>query len=117
MNSFDEIIDMRIINALKTARDWADGKVTVGDARKASLGAIAAARDKPNAVIVAIARSAGHAVATAHMADHSLRAAAYAIKAIELSGESIEDERNWQNLQLPLEIRDLVLTARKKINQ
>jgi hypothetical protein len=46
--------------------------------------AIAVANESSsNAVSVALARAVGHAVATAHMADHSLRAADYALKAIK----------------------------------
>ena len=54
----------------------------------------------------------GHAVATAHMADHALGAALYALKAIQQSGNSIDEERKWQNEQLPIEIRDLILKTR-----
>ena len=54
----------------------------------------------------------GHAVATAHMADHALGVALYALKAIQQSGNSIDEERKWQNEQLPIEIRDLILKTR-----
>jgi hypothetical protein len=47
------------------------------------------------------------------MADHSLGAAWYALKAVKNAGKSIDAERNWQNEQLPSEIKELVLTARK----
>lgn len=60
-----------------------------------------------------MARSVGHAVATAHMADHSLGAAWYALKAVKNAGKSIDAERKWQYEQLPSEIKKLVLTARK----
>jgi len=53
-------------------------------------------------------------VATAHMADHSLGAALYALKAVKSAGRSIDAERKWQNEQLPQEIMELVLTARSK---
>ena len=46
------------------------------------------------------------------MADHSLGAALYALKAVKNAGGSVIEERKWQDEQLPLEIRDLVLTAR-----
>jgi len=75
--------------------------VNMRDAREASLGAIA------------VARSVGHTVATAHMADHSLGAAWYALKAVKNAGNSPDEEKKRQNQQLPSEIKDLVLTARE----
>lgn len=47
------------------------------------------------------------------MADHSIGAVWYALKAVKAVGGSVEDEREWQNEQLPLEIRELVLSARQ----
>ncbi len=107
-------IDERLAHALIVARDWKQGKASVGDARKASLDAIAVARESSDPVAVAVARSTGHAVATAHMADHSLGAALYALKAVKSAGRSADAERKWQHAQLPPEIRELVLTADKQ---
>jgi hypothetical protein len=90
---FGEKIDERLENALQVAKKWREGKVSVGDARKASVDA--------------------HAVATAHMADHSLGAAGYALKAVKSAGKSVETERKWQDEQLTEEIKDLVLSARQ----
>ena len=106
-------IDERLRNALIVAKEWKQGKASVGDARNASVVAHAVARESSNLIAVAVARSVGQAVATAHMADHSLGAAWYALKAVKNAGKSIEAERKWQDEQLPLEIRELVLTARK----
>ena len=105
-------LDERMKNALLIAREWANGNTTVGEAMKASVGAHAVARELTNPTSIAVARSVGQAVATAHMADHSLGAAIYALKAIESVGKSIEAERKWQNEQLPSEIKEIVLTAR-----
>ncbi|PKN00547.1 MAG: hypothetical protein CVU78_00670 [Elusimicrobia bacterium HGW-Elusimicrobia-2] len=113
LNLSGETIDGRLISALKTAEDWRKGGVSVGAARKASLGAIASANESANKTAIAVARSVGHAVATAHMADHSLAAAWYALKAVKNAGKSTEAERKWQDAQLPPEIRELVLSARK----
>jgi hypothetical protein len=107
-----ETSDDRLTNALLIAREWANGNATVGDAMKASVGAHAVAREFTDPVLIAIARSVGQAVATAHMADHSLGAAIYALKAIKYAGKSIEKERKWQNEKLPSEIIEIVLTAR-----
>lgn len=49
------------------------------------------------------------------MADHSLRAAEYALKTIKASGKSVETERKWQDEQLPSEIWEFVLSARNKV--
>jgi hypothetical protein len=111
---FGENIDERLINALRVAKAWEIGLVSVGDARKASLGAIAVVNEASNPVAIAVARAVGHAVATAHMADHSLGAAEYALKAIKAADKSIETERKWQDEQLPSEIIELVLSARRK---
>ena len=50
-----------------------------------------------NPISIAVARSIGQAVATAHMADHSLGAAIYALKAVKFADKSIDAERKWQN--------------------
>jgi hypothetical protein len=105
-------IDERLIYALRIALAWVRGEVSVGDARNASVNDHAAARASDNPLPIAVARACGHAVATAHMADHSLGAAIYALIAVNRAGKSIEAERNWQNEQLPDEIRELVLTTR-----
>jgi hypothetical protein len=112
LHLFGETLDERLINALCIAKEWAKGNTTVGDAMKASVGAHAVARESINPTSIAVARSVGQAVATAHMADHSLGAAIYALKAIKNAGKSIETERQWQNEQLPSEIMEFVLTAR-----
>ena len=105
-------MDDRLSNALKSAKAWEQDKISVGEARNSSLEAIAVANESSNPVPISVARSIGHAVATAHMADHSLRAADYALKAVKLSGKSEETERKWQDKQLPPDIKDLVLSAR-----
>jgi biotin carboxylase len=115
LSHFGQSIDERLNNALKSAKAWEQGEISVGEARNASLEAIAVANENSNPVSIAVARSVGHAVATAHMADHSVRAADYALKAIKISGQSVEAERKWQDEQLPLDIKDLVLSARHEI--
>ena len=110
---FGENIDERLTNALCVAKAWTQGKASVGDARKAAAGAHAVARESSNPAAIVVARSVGHAVATAHMADHSLGPAWYALKAVKNAGKSMDAERKWQDEQLPSEIKELVLTARK----
>lgn len=110
---FGEPVDPRLLNALKVAGDWKEGSASVGDARNASLEAIVVAKESSNPTQTMVARSVGHAVATAHMADHSIVAAWYALKAVKNADKSIDNERRWQDNQLPPEIRGLVLSARK----
>ena len=114
LSLIDKDIDHRLIYALNIATEWEKEKTTVAEARKASLGAIAVANETSNEIVTAVARSIGHTVATAHMADHSIGAAEYALKAVKLSGKSIQIERKWQNEKLPPEISELILTAREK---
>ena len=112
---FGENIDERLKNAIHIAKEWKQGNASVGDAQKAAVGAHAVARDASNPTAIAVARSVGQAVATAHMADHSFGAAWYALKAVKNAGQSIDAERKWQDEQLPSEIKELVLTARKAL--
>ena len=107
-------VDDRLTKAIKIAKEWTEDNVSVGDARNASFDAIAVANELTNPIEVAVARSVGHAVATAHMADHSLRAAEYALKAVKLAGKSIDFERKFQDKNLPLDIKELVLSVRNK---
>jgi len=105
-------VDERLANAINTAREWVKGNASVGDARNASFNAIAVANELNDRISIAIARSVGHAAAAAHMADHSLRAAEYALKAVRLADKSVETERKWQDKQLSPGIIDLVLATR-----
>lgn len=109
-----EGIDERLKGILNIAKAWENGQASVGDARNASLQAIAVANESSDPVSIAIARAVGHAVATAHMADHSLRAAEYALKAIKAADKSIEKERKWQDEHMPSQVRALLLSARSK---
>ena len=100
-----------MIHALYVAKEWEKEKVTIGEARNASVSAHAAVRESSNPIITAVARSVGHAVATAHMADHSLGAALYVLKAVKNVGKSVDAERKWQKEQLPSGIKELVLST------
>jgi hypothetical protein len=108
---FGEKIDDRLVFALFIAREWELDKASVGYAMKASQGAHTVARESSDPVKIAIARAIGHAVATAHMADHSIGSALYALKAVNITGNSIDQERKWQNDHLPFEIRELIISA------
>ena len=114
LSLFGKEIDMRLKNAITVAKEWIKGNASVGDARDASLEAHTVAKESSNTTSVAVARSIGHAVATAHMADHSLVAALYALKAVKSAGKSVDDEKIWQNEQIPVEIKEIVLPALRK---
>ena len=106
-------IDERLLVAVQIAKAWRNGKASVGDARKAAVAAHAVARESSDPTTIAVARAVGHAVATAHMADHSLGPAYYALKAMKYAGKSIDAERRWQDAHIPLDVKDLVLSARQ----
>ena len=107
--------DDRPRRAIEQARAWSRGEISVLQAREAAYAAHAAARAASGAAREA-ARAAGHAVATAHMADHELGAAAYAIRAVraaspvERRDEAGRSECQWQRERLPEAIRELVLS-------
>jgi hypothetical protein len=113
--------DDRPLQAIQQARLWSRGEISMQQARKAAYAAHDAARGASGAAREA-ARAAGHAVATAHMADHELGAAAYAIRAVRagtLAAErdaAGERECRWQRGQLPDEIRELVLSDQARRN-
>jgi hypothetical protein len=112
--------DQRPARAIATARAWACGEASVGEAREAAYAAHAAARDATDKAAREVARAAGHAAATAHMADHELGAAFYAIKAVRLASSvseaavAGERECRWQREQLPQAIRELVLSDQEQ---
>ena len=106
--------DERLSHALHIAKEWQDDKVPTSAAMKASYGAHAAARDLSDPVSVTAARSIGQAVATAHMADHCVGAALYALKTVKRGGKSVTEEKAWQAeqlQQLPANLAELVLST------
>ncbi len=115
--------DDRPRRAVETARAWSRGEVSVGMAREAAVAAHAAARAASDPAAREVARAAGHAVATAHMADHELGAAAFAIRAVRLASPAAEAEAagrrecQWQREQLPEAIRELILSDEERRNE
>lgn len=106
--------DHRPRRAVDQAYAWARGEISMTEAREAAYAAHDAAKVAAGPAREA-ARAAGHAVATAHMADHELGGAAYAIRAVRAAaGPDARDEAGraecrWQRAHLPDAIRDLVL--------
>lgn len=105
--------DDRPRKAVDTARAWARGEVSVGEARAAGAEAHDAARDATDLASRAAARAAGHAAGTAHMADHAPGAARYALQAAQAANHrrdiSDDSERTWQIEHAPEEIRPLIV--------
>ena len=102
-------IDDRALEALDIAVKWGEEKATVAEARNAAVKAHSAARDTTDKIKQAIYRACGHAVATAHMADHSLHARAYILKALQLKKIETEKEKKWQLDIADKKIQELVM--------
>lgn len=100
-----------LLAILEVGHAWQQGKASVGDARNASFTALAIAKQLEDPVKIAITRAVGHVVSVAHMADHSIKAADYALKAMNKDGRLLEQQ--WQHEQLPASIKTLVVTNRK----
>jgi hypothetical protein len=109
-------IDEILSDGLKVAESWQQGIATTGDAMKASRAVHRLAKEMEDPVLKHIARAIGHAVATAHMADHCLGPAWYAKKAVSASGGSTLQEHEWQTRQLatlPSHLAQLILESPK----
>jgi len=105
-------MDTRARDAIAAARDWANGEMTMMEARAAGGHAMGAARPLRGASRFA-AYAAGQAACVGHVAEHDLGAAAYAIKAARAAEpdnpEAGRMERDWQRAHLPEQVRALVL--------
>lgn len=103
-------IDKRALNAIQIAKDWEKGAATVGEARNAAFSAHEAARENNDKISQAIIRACGHAVATAHMADHSIKTRAYILKGLKLflDKNELENEKKWQIENADDSIKELI---------
>jgi hypothetical protein len=106
-------INEKIINAINTGNNWIIDKAKTGDAINASREIIKYVKTLNNELEIAVTRAAGHAVATAHMADHAMGPVYYGLKEIKINGGSTDSELNWQMEQIPGEIRELVINGLK----
>ncbi|MDQ2678745.1 MAG: hypothetical protein M3Y51_08370, partial [Actinomycetota bacterium] len=112
--------DRRPRDAITAIRGWTRGEVTMMDARAAGGHAMGAARSLTGAARHA-AYSAGQAACVAHVAEHNLGAAAYAIKAARARASDDADaagrrECAWQREQLHDSIRELVIEDQRRRN-
>jgi hypothetical protein len=112
---------MRPRQAIEALRAWTRGELAMMRTRAAGGHAMGAARPLSGAPRFA-AYAAGQAAVVAHVPEHDLGAAAYAIKAVRASVSSteVEDagraECRWQREQLPVEVRDLVIEDQGRRN-
>jgi dTDP-D-glucose 4,6-dehydratase len=109
-------INEKIINAINIGNNWIIGKANTGDTIKISREIIKYVRTLNDELEILITRAAGHAVATAHMADHSMGTVKYCIDAIKIIGGSIEKEVKWQIKNIPNGLEELVLEGLRNKN-
>lgn len=94
--------------ALQTLQAWIEtGEFSMNVIRSAALASHAAAREVgEDTPARSVARAAGQAVSTAHVAAHALGAANYALQAIhraaspEIAERAVSTERDWQYQKL-----------------
>jgi hypothetical protein len=113
--------DHRPREAIEAARAWTRDELPMMQARALGGHAMGAARDLSGAPRFA-AYAAGQAAVVAHVAEHDLGAAAYAIKAAVAASppgheaDTRASECRWQRDRLPDEVRDLVLEDQRRRN-
>ena len=113
--------DQRPREAIEAARSWVLGELPMMRTRAFGGHAMGAARDLTGAARFA-AYAAGQAGVVAHVAEHDLGAAAYAIKAAVAAASAGHEEATraaecrWQRDRLPDEVRDLVLADQRRRN-
>jgi hypothetical protein len=113
--------DPRPREAIEAARSWVRGELPMMRTRALGGHAMGAARDLAGAPRFA-AYAAGQAAVVAHVAEHDLGAAAYAIKAAVAAARDGQrevtrsSECRWQRDRLPDAVRDLVLEDQRRRN-
>ena len=113
--------DARPRQAIAAARAWVRGELPMMSCRAAGGHAMGAARDLRGAARWS-AYAAGQAACVAHVPEHDLGAAAYAIKAARADAPAGDREAagrlecRWQREQLPDAVRDLVLEDQQARN-
>jgi hypothetical protein len=88
----DNKINDKITDAINIGNNWIIGKAKTGDAINISREIIKYVKTLDNELEIKITRAVGHAVATAHMADHSMGVVKYGMDALKTINKSIEPE-------------------------
>jgi hypothetical protein len=107
--------------AIAAARSWAAGALPMMRTRAAGGHAMAAARPLRGAPRFA-AYAAGQAAVVAHVPEHDLGAAAYAIRAVHAAAAADDRERArreecaWQRARVPAHLLALVLEDQRRRN-
>ncbi|MHA7280263.1 putative immunity protein [Arthrobacter sp. MDT2-2] len=120
---FEELnrVDGRPRAAIEAARAWSRGEARMMVTRAIGGHAMGAARPLRGAPRFA-AYAAGQAACVAHVPEHDLGAAAYAIKAAAAAAPRAQErdvaraERDWQRQQIPAHLRALVLEDQNRRN-
>ena len=115
LSLFESVVadDPRPRRAIEAIRMWTRGGLGMMETRACGGHAMGAARDRRGAPRFA-AYAAGQAACVAHVPEHDLGAAAYALKAVgaaaprSMSAEAIRAEREWQLGQVPSSLLALV---------
>lgn len=113
--------DDRARIAVSKTNAWAHGEIRTTESKIAAYHANEAGRNAPKPAKYA-AYSAGQAAVVAHVPEHGLGAAAYAIRSIMEESdvanriEKAREEWIWQRSNLPAQIRDLVIEDPKRRN-
>ena len=113
--------DSRPRQAIEATRAWVRGELAMMDTRALGGHSMGAARPLHGAARFA-AYAAGQAACVAHVPEHDLGAAAYAIKAVRAAARhgsepsAGREELEWQRDRLPDSVRELVLEDQKRRN-
>jgi len=113
--------DVRPREAIEAARAWSRGQAAMMATRAMGGHAMGAARPLRGAARFA-AYAAGQAACVAHVPEHDLGAAAYAIKAVQAAAPAGQEkvrglaERDWQRRQIPEGLYGLVLEDQARRN-
>ncbi len=110
---------IKLQQAVQTARNWLDGTVSTGAAMNAARIVHSHARQVEKPLVRLVARAVGQAVATAHMADHFLGAAWYALNIVKESNGNVDIKLQWQKEQLaafPMHLSELICSTMRKIS-
>ncbi|MDV8020620.1 putative immunity protein [Rhodococcus sp. IEGM 1330] len=116
-----EPADCRPREAIEATRAWVRGDLAMMATRALGGHSMGAARPLSGAARCA-AYAAGQAACVAHVPEHELGAAAYAIKAVRAAAaagaETVagREELRWQRDRLPAGMRELVLDDQKRRN-